>query len=84
MYSVDEIKKKKIIDAGSADFLTKEEIKWLINQAGKVEDLQEENKYLNKVISRCRCEECGNELGEKWSDENGILCEECVAVDLDN
>ena len=52
MYLLNEIKRKKIIDNGSEGFLTKEEIKWLIEQAEKVEELKKINRELNMEIGK--------------------------------
>ena len=43
MYSLEEIKRKKVIDGGSVNFITKEEVKWLIKQAEKLEELRKKN-----------------------------------------
>ena len=42
-------------------------------------ELVNENQYLKSIISQCRCEECGNELGNDWdyTDMFGILCNDC-------
>ncbi len=52
MYSLEEIKNKKFVDKGEPNFVTKEEFKWLIEQAEKAEKLQKENTKLNKVIGK--------------------------------
>jgi hypothetical protein len=43
----------------------------------EIQRLEQENKKLRQFIASCRCEECGNELGEKWSLINGNLCHDC-------
>jgi hypothetical protein len=46
MYSLEVIKKKKIIDSGSPEFLSKEEIKWLIEQ------VDENEVFMKDLVSK--------------------------------
>jgi formylmethanofuran dehydrogenase subunit E len=42
-----------------------------------------EIEHLCGVISRLRCESCGDELGNTWSEINGIaLCKDCSEWEL--
>lgn len=42
-----------------------------------IEGLKAEVSKLKEIISHCRCEECGNELGENWVDDDGVVCGDC-------
>jgi hypothetical protein len=55
----------------------------ITESADYIEELEYEVKALKEVISRCRCEECGNELGAATEFSYGILCKDCLPVELD-
>lgn len=51
--------------------------------ANLIEEYQRENKELKDIIARCRCEECGNEIGDNTEFSYGIYCKDCVPYELD-
>lgn len=43
-----------------------------------------ESERLREIIALLRCAECGDELGDNWTEVDGeVLCEYCVADDDD-
>jgi hypothetical protein len=55
----------------------------ITESADYIEELEQIVQELKEVISRCRCEECGNELGNATEFSYGILCKDCMPVELD-
>jgi hypothetical protein len=48
-----------------------------------VPKLLTEIEHLRGVISRLRCESCGDELGNTWGEINGVaLCKDCSEGEL--
>ncbi|WP_163113981.1 hypothetical protein [Bacillus velezensis] len=59
----------------------KEDADFIANAHQDIPKLLDQISFLNEVISSCRCAECGDELGEDWSVNNGIaFCNCCAAL----
>ena len=42
------------------------------------EKYAKQNAELKGIIAQCRCEECGNEVGDNTEFSYGVLCKDCI------
>ncbi|QHZ45848.1 hypothetical protein [Bacillus sp. NSP9.1] len=67
---------------GVAAAVTKEDAEFIAHARQDIPTLLDHIAELNEIVSRCRCEECGDEVGDNWTEVGGVIyCGFCAGGD---